>query len=71
MLDIIGNSDAHYEGIFWIKCKNCGEETRNEWVDDPLVLRFNSSCIRCGESGEFRLNRPKWTELPTWPRPSK
>ncbi len=66
MLDIVGNTDSERAGLFWVKCMKCGEETTNEWVSDPFVLRFNATCKKCGESGEFRLNGPQWTGQPTW-----
>ncbi len=67
MLDIVGNTDSERGGLFLLKCKKCGEETTNEWVRDPFVLSFNATCKKCVESGEFRLNGPQWTQLPTEP----
>ncbi len=67
MLDIVGNTDSERGGLFLLKCKKCGEETTNNWVGDPFALRFNATCGKCGEFGEFRLNIPKWIQLPIKP----
>lgn len=64
MLDIVAKSDSKYGGMFLVKCKKCHQETKNVFNrEDRMVLRFQATCEKCGESGEFRFNGERWDGL--------
>ena len=69
MLDLVGEANSQYGGIFSVKCKECQQETKNEFISDPAVYRFqatcqNDTCKNSGQPQEFRLNTPHWTGRP-------
>ena len=69
MLHILGEADSAVGGMFFVRCKACGKETKNAWIRDPMVYRFNSTCETKGckefnNETEFRLNTPHWSGSP-------
>ncbi len=64
MLEIVGKSDIQHGDGFWVECKECGQETKNEFLSDPMDLRFKATCSECGESREFRFNITQWEGRP-------
>ena len=63
MLEIVAEAGRH-GGMFCIKCKKCGIETKNTWEKDFAIFQFVAECPTCGESSIFRLNTPMWSGRP-------
>jgi hypothetical protein len=49
-------------------CDKCQGRIRTTFLGyDPAIPRFRFECLKCGESGEFKMEFPLWQGLPQQP----